>query len=367
MLRRGLQRTFATGSWSGGRSESSQSWRNSKPDSARSWKGRDASARTPSGDGFRRGGGGGDGFRRGGGGGRKSFGASSADGSGANVVPEEVIPGEALHGIHGVRQALRCNMRVFHKLMLRDTNGQTTSAAAASKKATPEIDRHLKEIKSLALEYGIPVTYESKWTLNHVTHDKPHQGVVLFADAVELPTFDPLVPPPTMDGRPPVILALDELHDAQNFGAVLRSAYFLGAHAVLTSARNNAPLSAAVLRASVGSSEVLAYERRLFETSNMHQALASCQQLGWTLVGACSGTKAVSSAAYEITSPTILVVGNEHRGLKSAIRRICDNVLTIPGSIQDEASKVDSLNVSAASAILLYQLLHGVASAPLKP
>ncbi|RHZ20328.1 hypothetical protein DYB37_008537, partial [Aphanomyces astaci] len=204
-------------------SESSQSWRNSKPDSARSWKGRDASARTPSGDGF----------RRGGGGGRKSFGASSADGSGANVVPVEVIPGEALHGIHGVRQALRCNMRVFHKLMLRDTNGQTASATAASKKATPDMDRHLKEIKSLALEYGIPVTYERYTSLA------------------------------TLDN---------------------------------------------VLRASVGSSEVLAYERRLFETSNMHQALASCQQLGWTLVGACSGTKAVSSAAYEITSPTILVV-----------------------------------------------------------
>ncbi|RHY25709.1 hypothetical protein DYB25_012368, partial [Aphanomyces astaci] len=182
-------------------SESSQSWRNSKPDSARSWKGRDASARTPSGDDFRRGGGGGDGFRRGGGGGRKSFGASSADGSGANVVPEEVIPGEALHGIHGVRQALRCNMRVFHKLMLRDTNGQTASATAASKKATPDMDRHLKEIKSLALEYGIPVTYE-RYT--------------------SLATLD------------------------NNFGAVLRSAYFLGAHAVLTSARNNAPLSAAV-------------------------------------------------------------------------------------------------------------------------
>ncbi|RHZ01876.1 hypothetical protein DYB31_015584, partial [Aphanomyces astaci] len=112
-----------------------------------------------------------------------------------------VIPGEALHGIHGVRQALRCNMRVFHKLMLRDTNGQTASATAASKKATPDMDRHLKEIKSLALEYGIPVTYE-RYT--------------------SLATLD------------------------NNFGAVLRSAYFLGAHAVLTSARNNAPLSAAV-------------------------------------------------------------------------------------------------------------------------
>ncbi|ETW01158.1 hypothetical protein H310_06760 [Aphanomyces invadans] len=347
MLVRGFHRAFATGGWRGGRSESSQIWRSNKPDSARSWKSRDSPARSSSGDNFRRGGTA-----------RRTVAVSPADGGDATdrPAPQEVIPGEALHGIHGVRQALRCNMRVFHKLMLRDTNGQP---AAASKKTTSDADHHLKEIKGLALEYGIPVSYESKWKLNNVTNDKPHQGVVLFADPVELPTFEPLVPPVTMDGRPPVILALDELHDAQNFGAVLRSAYFLGAHAVLTSARNNAPLSAAVLRASVGSSEVLAYERRLFQTPNMHQALATCQELGWTIVGACSGTKAISSASYKIASPTILVMGNEHRGLKPAIRRVCNDILTIPGSIQDEASKVDSLNVSAASAILLYQLLHG--------
>ncbi|KAG9405949.1 Ribose methyltransferase [Aphanomyces cochlioides] len=322
-----LRRTFATGGWGGaGRSEFGRSWKKSSaPSNGRGWKDRDAKRSPPKLSEFKQ---------------EKSS--------------VENVPGETLHGIHGVRQALRCNLRVFHRLMLRDTNGQPATNKDVKKSDEQNL---VKEIKRLASDLAIPITYESKWTLNHVTDDKPHQGVVLFADPIDIPHFEPHEPP-SSDGRPPVILALDELHDAQNFGAVLRSAYFLGVHAVLTSTRNNAPLSAAVLRASVGSSEVLAHERRLFETPNMHQALAMSRQLGWNIVGACSGAKAVSLSTYSITKPTILVVGNEHRGLNSAIRRCCDDILTIPGVEQDEASKVDSLNVSVATGILLYQLLH---------
>ncbi|OQR97091.1 rRNA methyltransferase [Achlya hypogyna] len=283
-------------------------------------------------------------------------------------APKVVLPpGEALYGIHGVRQALRCNQRVFHKLLLRDTNDSKA-------KKSSEDDRHLKEIKAMAVAAGVPVVYESKWTLNHATDDKPHQGVVLFADALAIPEFAPEEPPAAGDalgqlsvvtqplvasGRPPVILALDEIHDAQNFGAVLRSAHFLGCFAVLTSMRHSAPLSPAVLRASVGAAEVLVAENRLWETRNMHQALAMSKDLGWDVVGACSGAKSVSATAFALTKPTILVMGNEHRGLKHNIKQCCDSVVTIPGAPQADASKVDSLNLSVATGILLYQLLHG--------
>ncbi|KAF0689877.1 Aste57867_18698 [Aphanomyces stellatus] len=353
-----LGRSFTTRSWRGGASsDAGRSWRGGNSDVSRSWKSREGGGGASADNGRSWKSNNADSSRswkgREGGGSKRSFDFKRKS-EPSEAAP--VVPGEPLHGIHGVRQALRCNMRTFHQLMLRDTNGQS---AAAAKKASAEDDKHLKEIKALALEYGIPVTYESKWTLNHVTEDKPHQGVVLFADPVALPLFDAQEPPVMAEGsRPPVILALDEIHDAQNFGAVLRSAYFLGAHAVLTSTRNNAPLSAAVLRASVGASEVLAHECRLFETPNMHQALATSQQLGWTVVGACSGAKAISSAAYDLSKPTILVVGNEHRGLKPVIRRCCDDILTIPGGAQDDTSAVDSLNVSVATGILLYQLLH---------
>ncbi|EQC41107.1 RNA methyltransferase, TrmH family, group 3 [Saprolegnia diclina VS20] len=267
----------------------------------------------------------------------------------------ELPPGEALYGIHGVRQALRCNQRAFHKLYLRDTNDQKTAA----KKPSSEDERHLKEIKAMATDAGIPIVYESKWLLNRATDDKPHQGVVLFADPLAIAEFEPDVPPADASGRPPVLLALDEIHDAQNFGAVLRSAHFLGCHGVLTSMRHSAPLSPAVLRASVGAAEVLVAEGRLWETRNMHQAIAMSKDLGWDVVGACSGAKSISADTFALTKPTILVMGNEHRGLKSNIKQCCDAILTIPGAPQDAASKVDSLNVSVAAGILMYQLLHG--------
>ncbi|OQS04112.1 rRNA methyltransferase [Thraustotheca clavata] len=258
--------------------------------------------------------------------------------------------GEALYGIHSVRQALQCNQRVFHKLFLRDTNGQ-------KKKPTVDDERYVKEIKAMAVEAGISVSYESKWTLNHAVDDKPHQGVVLFADPLSIPEYIPQEPQLDAQGRPRLILALDEIHDAQNFGAVLRSAHFLGCDSVLTSMRHSAPLSPAVVRASVGAAEVLVSENRLLETRNMHQALAMSKDLGWTIVGACSGAKSLSLPTFELTTPTILVMGNEHRGLKSNIKQCCDVLVTIPGQT-NHASKVDSLNLSVATGILLYQLLH---------
>ncbi|KAJ0409710.1 hypothetical protein ATCC90586_007499 [Pythium insidiosum] len=293
----------------------------------------------------------------------------------------ESIPqpsGEFLYGIHSVTQALASRHRRVHALYVRD--GEATTDAGA-----------LEQIRRLAGELQVPVRPVSKWMLNHVTEDKPHQGVVLDVDALKLPTFEPMdAADPSLASQStsrPVILALDELHDTQNLGAILRSAHFLGCSAILLSERNSAPVSPAVgsapvscrgpsdvltiylsssmhdqaSRASAGALEVLVANNKLQRVKNLHQALAISRENGWRIVGACSGPNSITSnqlSASTSRQPTILVMGNEHRGMRKGIRQCCDDIVTIPGHATESDTRVDSLNVSVAAAILLYELLH---------
>ncbi|GLD97279.1 hypothetical protein PINS_up005962 [Pythium insidiosum] len=267
----------------------------------------------------------------------------------------ESIPqptGEFLYGIHSVTQALASRHRRVHALYVRDGEGVGDAGA-------------LEQIRRLADELQVPVRPVSKWMLNHVTEDKPHQGVVLDVDALKLPVFEPVDAADPSLASPstsrPVILALDELHDTQNLGAILRSAHFLGCSSIILSERNSAPVSPAASRASAGALEVLVANNKLLRVKNLHQALAVSREHGWRVVGACSGPNSITSnqlAASSSSQPTILVMGNEHRGMRKGIRQCCDDIVTIPGHATESDSRVDSLNVSVAAAILMYELLH---------
>ncbi|DAZ99685.1 TPA: hypothetical protein N0F65_001922, partial [Lagenidium giganteum] len=146
------------------------------------------------------------------------------------------IRGEPLYGVHSVLQALDCGHREVHGLYVREGR---TDAAVPSKGLKGRDDEAIKKIAVLAQERNIPVHPTSKWSLNYVTGDKPHQGVVLDAAPLRLQEFEPQqLELAEHHGRAPVILALDELQDPQNLGAILRSAHFLGCNSILLSERN---------------------------------------------------------------------------------------------------------------------------------
>ncbi|ETL87901.1 RNA methyltransferase, TrmH family, group 3 [Phytophthora nicotianae] len=291
-------------------------------------------------------------------------------------VPQ--LAGEGVYGIHSVLQALESGHRDTHALYVREERS-LLDGQRPKKKSAADV-RALERIHELAEANGIQIHSTSKWMLNHITGDKPHQGVVLDAAPIQLKEFVPAEPSGwrgmvivwfillllilftvaefTESERSPVILVLDEIHDPQNFGAILRSAHFLGCSAVVVSDRNTAPLSPAVSRASVGALEVMVANDKLMKARNLHEMLAISGDLGWRVVGASSGPNSITSTKLSDGQPTILVMGNEHRGLRKHIRQCCQDVVIIPGQATDEDTRVDSLNVSVASAILLYELLH---------
>jgi 21S rRNA (GM2251-2'-O)-methyltransferase len=189
----------------------------------------------------------------------------------------------------------------------------------------------LKEIQALAASAGAPCRTHSKHDLNMLTDSRPHQGLVLDCSPLEWQQLDEFPPPQqalssaeearnrlssstSQEGgtQAPYLvwLAVDEVTDPQNLGAMVRSAYCLGAAGVLASSKNCAPLSAVVSKASAGALEVMP----MHSCKIMHRTLADAAAKGWAVVGAAAGAGSVPVSKWVVDKPTILVVGKFANG-----------------------------------------------------
>jgi len=119
----------------------------------------------------------------------------------------------------------------------------------SKKKELPAIRQALARAQKM----NIPLIETSKHDLNMVTSNRPHQGIVLDASPLNCDKMDVFPPADAVSSsRWPVWLCLDEITDPQNLGAVIRTAFFLGADGVLLCSKNSAPLSGVVSKASSG-------------------------------------------------------------------------------------------------------------------
>lgn len=318
---------------------------------------------------------------------RPPAGARSFESAGA-------VPTDSVYGVNPVLAALTAGRRPVHTLYLQDSLAPKARKDAAA----------LERIVSLAERAGARIVRVDKGELNNMARNKPHQGLLLSVDALPEHRLAELPPVQPTEAGYPVWLALDEVQDPQNLGALLRSAHFLGASGVLVSARNSAPLSGATSKASAGAMEVM----RVHSTTNLVSTLARSRANGWRVLGAALGSPSETVLAHEakLHGPTVLVLGNEGSGLRTLVRRECDELIAIPAAppgsadafgaedgwdADDETEStdagvgaraddvdgdygggarggfaVDSLNVSVAGAILLHQLLlqrHAAAGA----
>mmetsp|Transcript_40629 Transcript_40629/g.96235 ORF Transcript_40629/g.96235 Transcript_40629/m.96235 type:complete len:238 (-) Transcript_40629:99-812(-) len=225
----------------------------------------------------------------------------------------------------------------------------------------------IETVLRLAEEAGVTIEKVDKGRLNVMSGDRPHQGLVLFAEPLSFIPIKVLAAPEAVEegGRPKVWLVLDEVMDPQNFGALLRSAYFLGCSGVVICAKNSANLSPSVSKASAGSME--AFE--VHSTDNLMRFLTSSKENGWEVVGAALDQASVPAAKVSLDKPTLLVLGNEGRGLRTLVKRCCDRLVQIEGGGKglgaasgvggddEDGDMLDSLNVSVAAGILLHRLL----------
>jgi 23S rRNA (guanosine2251-2'-O)-methyltransferase len=218
-----------------------------------------------------------------------------------------------------------------------------------NKRAERAGDDPIAEIHALARAAGVMVDARPRDTLDRmVGADARHQGVVADVGPVEYVDADDLVAAAAAKAEPALIVALDGIEDPRNLGAVMRSAYLLGAHGVVIPADRSAAVTPVVTKASAGASELLAIAR----ANNLARVLGELKEQGLWHVAVHAAPEAKPIAALDLAGPTCLVLGAEGHGLRALVAKQCDFHAVIP---MTEAG-VGSFNVSVAAAIALYEV-----------
>lgn len=146
----------------------------------------------------------------------------------------------------------------------------------------------------------------------------------------------------------PLLLILDSIQDTHNVGAILRSADCSGVDGVIITKHNSAPINETVVKTSAGASEHV----KIAQISNLAQTIDELKQNGFWIVGSyLEGAKDYTKVDYKI--PIALIVGNEEKGIRKLTADKCDYLVRIPMK-----GKIQSLNVSVATGILLFEILR---------
>jgi 23S rRNA (guanosine2251-2'-O)-methyltransferase len=222
-----------------------------------------------------------------------------------------------VYGRNAVREALRGRRRV-HRVW-------------ATRAAAPEDWR------------GAPVTVADAEEIAARSRSDGHQGVC--AEVDPYPYADPRALLAAPDA---LIVALDEVTDPQNLGAVCRTAEAVGAAGVVVLEHRSAQVTPAVCKASAGAVEHLAVAR----VRNLADFLADAKAAGAWCYGAAAGARTRYDQP-DWTGRAVLVLGAEGRGLRPRVAAACDDLVSLP-----MRGRVQSLNVSATAAALLYEILQ---------
>jgi len=234
-----------------------------------------------------------------------------------------------VYGRRPVFETLQAGRRSIHKLWLAEGMGG-------------EI---VDQIVALARQRGVAMERAPRSRLDRMAPGH-HQGVV--AQVAETAYLD-------LDGflagvkdlQEVMLLALDEIQDPQNLGAILRNAGFFGVTAAIVPRWRSAPVSEAAVRTSSGAAEHVP----LIRVRNLADAILQLKEAEFEVVGADAGGSPLWN--YRRSARTVLVLGNEGQGLRRLVRERCDKLLGIP-----TRGPVASLNVGSAAAIFLYEFFR---------
>lgn len=245
----------------------------------------------------------------------------------------------AIFGLHSVTEIVKSRPQdVFQVVLVKNKS---------SKK--------LDELIHLSQEFHVPIVQKSKdewykWAKQHgpdSLETMTHQEVGCEVQKRKEVSLELLMESVLKQDKFGLLVALDEIQDPHNVGAIIRVSACAGAHGVIFSKRG-APISATVEKVSAGGTEHV----DLCGVSNIQYALTNIKQENFFIVGLDANA---TSTIYDIPTDQHLtiVIGNEERGLRPVIRDQCDMIVQIP-----MPGKMDSLNASVASGITLFEIIR---------
>jgi 23S rRNA (guanosine2251-2'-O)-methyltransferase len=237
-----------------------------------------------------------------------------------------------LFGLHSVQAALDYSPNKIHKAWV-DSGRQ---------------DKRLVQAVSDLLDLGIEPEKVDRKKLDRLADNNNHQGIVIEIEMPgELTESDLKTAVENLTG-PALYLVLDNVQDPHNLGACLRTADATGVHGVIITKDNATGITPTVCKVASGAAETVP----VYQVTNLARTLRWLKGEGLWIMGA-AGETAQSVYSADFTLPMALVVGTEGKGLRRLTKEQCDVLVAVP-----MLGKVDSLNLSVATGVLLYEAVR---------
>ena len=210
-------------------------------------------------------------------------------------------------------------------------------------------DARMRQFIDRAKEAGARLIEADSLRIAKLCGSHGHQGVAARVNEVEqVRSLDELLDQLEADGVAPLLLVLDGVTDPHNLGACLRVADGAGAHAVIAPKDHACGVNATVAKVASGAAETVPY----FMVTNLARTLNELKERNIWIIGT-SGDADRTLYQMDLKGPVALVLGAEGQGMRQLTRKTCDELVSIPMK-----GAVESLNVSVASAVCLYEALR---------
>lgn len=237
---------------------------------------------------------------------------------------------EMIFGIRAVIEAIQAGKEVDKILMKRDFQSELS-----------------RELFNLIRGTNISLQRVPQEKLDRLTR-KNHQGVIAFVSAVTYHKLEDIIPSLYEEGKMPFIILLDGITDVRNFGAISRTCECANVDAIVIPARNSVSVNADAIKTSAGALHTLP----VCKEASITEAIKYLRDCGIKVIAATEKTNA-NYTQIEYNVPIAIVMGGEDHGIAMDNLRICDNMVSIP-----ILGKIESLNVSAAAAVLIYEVVR---------
>ena len=207
-------------------------------------------------------------------------------------------------------------------------------------------DEKIKAILKLAKESKVNIQEVPRNKLDSLTKGV-HQGIAASVSPVEFMDFDDLLKSISHKTNS-VLVVLDKVEDPHNFGAIIRTSAAAGVDGIIVAKRGTSPVTSTVEKSSAGTTELVP----ITQVSNLASAIDKLKENNFWIIGAeAKGDKYYFEQDYDMNCA--LVMGGEGQGVSSLVQKKCDIMVKMPMQ-----NKVNSLNVSNAASILLYEIVR---------
>lgn len=240
---------------------------------------------------------------------------------------------QVIYGIHPVKEAIA-----------HDDEGVRRVVIAMGRRGNT-----VQELISLAKQKGIPVEMRERAYLDRLAGGQSHQGVVGMCESFTYASMEEVIGNRGISSTHDLILLLDGIQDPRNFGSLIRTAHCFGANGVIIPENRASSVTVTVIKASAGA----AYHIPIARVVNVARAIDFLKERGFWIYGASPEGEHIFNTL-DYAASIGLLMGSEGGGIRPLLKEKCDFLVSVP-----MVGEIDSLNVSVAAGILLFEMRKG--------